>query len=206
MTVKAFFAISAQAALFLGFVATAMAGGALEAGTLVSKGAGASTPSGVSRAERPVVVTSDSMEADRADNRVLFRGNVVAEEDFTLCSDEVLMAYGQDKDVEEIIAAGNVRIVMADKTSTSGRAVYNRKARTIVLTESPSLVQCGNTMRGDNIIYYIDEDRAMVESNKEKRVTAVILPDKKCEEPGVRKDASGDGPVKSEEARCSRPR
>ncbi|MCR4286850.1 MAG: lipopolysaccharide transport periplasmic protein LptA [Deltaproteobacteria bacterium] len=204
MTTKAFFAISAQAALFFGLVAAVRAGGALEAGTLVSKGA--STPSGVSRAERPVVVTSDSMEADRADNRVLFRGNVVAEEDFTLCSDEVLMAYGQDKDVEEIIATGNVRIVMADKTSTSGRAVYNRKARTIVLTESPSLVQCGNTMKGDNIIYYIDEDRAMVERGKEKRVMAVILPDKKCEEPGVRKDASGDGPVKVEEARCSRPR
>ena len=95
---------------------------------------------------------------------------------------------------------------MADKTSTSGRAVYNRKARTIVLTESPSLVQCGNTMKGDNIIYYIDEDRAMVERGKEKRVMAVILPDKKCEEPGVRKDASGDAPVKGEESRCSRPR
>lgn len=206
MTVKAFFAISAQAAFIFGLVAAAGAGGALEAGSLVSKGAGASAPSGVRRAERPVVVTSDSMEADRADNRVLFRGNVVAEEDFTLCGDEVLMAYGQDKDVEEIIATGNVRIFMADKTSTSGRAVYNRKARTIVLTESPSLVQCGNTMKGDNIIYYIDEDRAMVESGKEKRVMAVILPDKKCEEPGVRKDASGDGPVKGEEARCSRPR
>lgn len=204
MTIKAFFAISAQAALFVCLVAAAGAGGALEAGALVPKGA--STPSGAGRAERPVVVTSDSMEADRADNKVLFRGNVVAEEDFTLCSDEVLMAYGQDKAVEEIIAAGNVRIVMADKTSTSGRAVYNRKARTIVLTESPSLVQCGNTMRGDNIIYYIDEDRAMVESGKEKRVMAVILPDKKCEEPGVGKDASGYGPVKGEEARCSRPR
>lgn len=175
-------------------------------GGVVSKGAGAPTPSGVGRAERPVTVTSDSMEADRADNRVLFRGNVVAEEDFTLCSDEVLMAYGQDKDVEEITATGNVRIVMADKTSTSGRAVYNRKARTIVLTESPSLVQCDTTVRGDKVIFYVDEDRAMVQSNKEKRVMAVILPEKKCEEPGVRKEASGDGPVKGEKARCSRPR
>ncbi len=206
MTVKAFFAISAQAAFLFGLVTAAGAAGAFEAGTLVSKGAVASTPSGVSLSERPVIVTSDSMEADRADNRVLFRGNVVAEEDFTLCSDEVLMAYGQDKDVEEITATGNVRIFMADKTSTSGRAVYNRKARTIVLTESPSLVQCDNTMMGDKIIFYVDEDRAMVESNKEKRVRAVILPDKKCEEPGVRKEASGDGPVKGEKAQCSRPR
>ncbi len=190
MSMKAFFAIPALAALFLGLGAAVRAGGAIEAGASVSKGA--------RKADRPVVVTSDSMEADRADNRVLFRGNVVAEEDFTLCGDEVLMSYGQDKDVREITASGNVRIFMADKSSTSGRAVYDRKARTIVLTESPSLVQCGNTMRGDNITYYIDEDRALDESGGDKRVRAVILPDKKLEEPCVRREAFGDGPVKGE--------
>ena len=145
---------------------------------------------------RPVTVTSDTMEAVTGENLVVFSGNVVAVEDFTLCSDKLTVRYGQDRDVSSIEAAGNVRIFDGDKTSTAGKAVYDRTARTLVLTGSPQVKQCTDVVRGDKITVYLDKDNAVVESNQGGRVRAVIMPDKGCEKP------SANGKAPSEEALC----
>lgn len=147
--------------------------------------------------KKPVTVTSDSMEAKTADNIVVFKGNVVAVEDFTLCSDELYIHYDENKDVSEIEAAGNVRIFQGPKTSTSERAVYNRIERVIVLTGSPQVKQCTDTVKGDRITVYMDDDNALVESGSGGRVKAVIMPDKKCPEEKNAREKSI-----SEETRC----
>ncbi len=147
-------------------------------------------------AKKPVTVTSDTMEAVTSENRVVFRGNVVAVEDFTLCSEELQISYGQDRDVSSIEAIGNVRIFKDDKAATSGRAVYDRKQRTLVLTGSPQVRQCTDMIKGDRITVYLDEDNAVVESESGGRVKAVIMPEKACEEAG------GGGNGESEEALC----
>ncbi|HEY4707691.1 MAG TPA: lipopolysaccharide transport periplasmic protein LptA [Thermodesulfobacteriota bacterium] len=145
---------------------------------------------------RPVTVTSDSMEASANENRVVFKGNVVAVEDFTLCSDELQIMYDNNKEVSQIEAAGNVRIFQDQKTSTSSKAVYDRKERVIVLTGEPLVRQCSDTIKGDRITVYLDKDNALVESGGGGRVKAVIMPDKNCPE-----DKASERPV-SEEARC----
>ena len=150
--------------------------------------------------KKPVNIVSDRMEADRGSNLVVFTGNVVAEEDFTICSDELNVAYGADKEINEITARGSVRIFQEDKTSTSRSAVYRRKERTITLTGDPVVRQCTDTVKGDKIIVYIDEDRALVESGKGGRVRAVIMPEKKCSG----QNPTGKGSI--EEARCKRAR
>lgn len=151
--------------------------------------------------KKPIDVTSDKMEADKGAGVVVFRGNVVVVEDFTLCSDELYVYYDEKKDVKDIVANGNVRIYQEDKTATSGKASYDRKNRTLVLSESPQVVQCTDTIKGDRITVYIDEDRAMVESGGGGRVRAVIMPEKKCKEAG-----KAVGGSQSEETRCKRPR
>lgn len=146
---------------------------------------------------KPVTVTSDKMEAKKNENLVVFTGNVVAVEDFTVCSDVLYVLYDGQKEVNRLEAGGNVRIFQDDKTSTSEKAVYDRNARTIVLTGSPQVRQCNDTVKGDRITVYMDEDNALVESEKGGRVKAVIMPDKKCAEAGGQAQK-----VISEEARC----
>lgn len=145
---------------------------------------------------KPVTVTSDTMEASTNKNRVVFKGNVVAVEDFTLCSDELQIMYDNNKEVSQIEAAGNVRIFQDQKTSTSGKAVYDRKERIIVLTGDPLVRQCSDSIKGDRITVYLDQDNALVESGGSGRVRAVIMPDKNCPE-----TKAEERPV-SEEARC----
>lgn len=151
--------------------------------------------------KKPINVTSDRMEADKGANVVVFKGNVVVVEDFTLCSDELFVYYDDRQEVKDIVADGNVRIFQQDKTATAGKAVYDRKSRSIVLTEDPQVVQCTDTVRGDKITVFIDEDRAMVESGGGGRVRALIMPEKKCAEA-----VKPAGDATSEETRCKRPR
>lgn len=160
----------------------------------------AEEPAGASP-KKPINVTSDRMEADKGANVVVFKGNVVVVEDFTLCSDELFVYYDDKREVKDIVADGNVRIFQQDKTATAGKAVYDRKNRSIVLTEDPKVVQCSDTVKGDKITVFIDEDRAMVESGGGGRVRAIIMPEKKCEEA-----VKPAGDATSEETRCKRPR
>lgn len=147
--------------------------------------------------KKQVTITSDKMEALSNENLVIFRGNVVAVEDFTLCSEELLIRYDENKEIDEIEAGGNVRIFQQDKTSTSDKAVYNRKDRKIILTGKPQVKQCTDTIKGDRITVYLDKDNALVESGQSGRVRAVIMPEKKCPE-----GAAAPQENISEEARC----
>ncbi|HBG45476.1 MAG TPA: lipopolysaccharide transport periplasmic protein LptA [Deltaproteobacteria bacterium] len=146
---------------------------------------------------KPVTVTSDMMEANTGENKVVFKGNVEAVEDFTLCSDELNIIYDENKDVSRIEATGNVRIFQDQKTSTSGRAVYNRKDRVIVLTESPQVKQCSDIVKGERITVYLDKDNALVESGDGGRVKAVIMPNKDCPE-----NKAPERPIGEQAARC----
>lgn len=154
-------------------------------------------PVGAATDRVPVTITSDTMEAVTAENRVVFKGNVKAVEDFTLCSERLEILYGQDRDVERIEASGNVRVFKGDKSSTSGHVVYDRTERTLVFTGDARITQCTDTIKGDRITLYLDRDNAVVESDGGGRVRAVIMPDKGCAGTGA-----GKGEGQGEEALC----
>ena len=134
------------------------------------------------------------MQADKSRGFVVFRGNVVAIEDFTLCADELTVTYGKDNEINDMVAVGSVRIFQQEKVATAARAVYDRTSRKIVLTGQAEVVQCSDSVKGDKITVSLDDDNAMVQSDGGGRVRAVIMPQKNCVQP------SGKGI--SEEARC----
>ncbi|MEK7773252.1 MAG: lipopolysaccharide transport periplasmic protein LptA [Deltaproteobacteria bacterium] len=151
---------------------------------------------------KPVTVTSDAMEADRNRKLVVFKGNVTAVEDFTVCSDVLYVHYDENNAVRDIEAGGNVVIFQGDKTSRSEKAVYDRNNRTVVLTGGhPQVEQCADTVKGEKITVYLDSDKAVVEGGGGGRVKAVIMPGKKCEDSGGAQEKHI-----SEEARCKRTR
>ncbi|MBI5886390.1 MAG: lipopolysaccharide transport periplasmic protein LptA [Deltaproteobacteria bacterium] len=154
------------------------------------------------RLKVPVVITSESMEASRDEGTVVFTGNVVAIEDFTLCSDELHISYGKEKEITEMTASGRVRIFQADRKALADKAEYDRIKRTLVLTGGAEVIQCSDTVRGDRIIVHIDDEDAVVQSESGGRVKAVIKPVKNCPQPDGNAAAGAARDVKSEEARC----
>ncbi len=142
--------------------------------------AGPEGAEGEIRPQKPITITSNTMEADRTGRLVVFRGDVVAKEDFTLYCDELRIRYNEAQEIKEIVAKGNVKIVQQDRTATSERAVYDRKKRTIVLTGRPEVYRCGDRVSGRKITVYLDTENAFVEGDGGERVRAVINPDKKC--------------------------
>lgn len=146
------------------------------------------------RLKKPVTVDSDSLEADNAKGIVIFKGNVIAEEEFILCADTLSISYGDDKkkEIREIVATGGVKIFQAGKTATAGKAVYDRAAGKMVLTGKPRIKQCGDEVAGERITFNVDDETAFVEAGGSSRVRAVIAPDEACDKAGKAGEARVD--------------
>lgn len=146
------------------------------------------------KSKEPIVVTSDRLEYDYRGNVVVYRGAVQATQGrLKITSDTLTVTFAGAEDgakpaegslalgggatrLREIVAAGTVRIEDGTRWATGGRAVFDQKNRTLVLSESPVLHDGANEVLGDRVIVYLDEDRSVVEGGR-KRVKAVLYPD-----------------------------
>lgn len=139
--------------------------------------------------KKPLAIEASVMEVDNRGGKVVFRGDVEAREAFILCSDELHVHYNEAQEVSDIIAIGNVRLFQDGKVARAGRATYERADGTMVLTESPSISQCGNKVTGTKITFNVDSEIALIEGGKDGRVRAVIMPEKECSgEDGIEED------------------
>ncbi len=130
----------------------------------------------------PIVITADTMKADRTSKTVVFKGKVEAREDFLLCSDELRMEYEGANDVRKIDAIGNVRIYRASGLARADRAVFDRRVHTLLLTGNAVIERCTDTVHGDRITLYLEDDSALVEGLRGGRVKARIIPQSHCSE------------------------
>ncbi|MDA8099220.1 MAG: lipopolysaccharide transport periplasmic protein LptA [Nitrospiraceae bacterium] len=131
--------------------------------------AGAAPPFSLEKGKRePIVITSGRMEADKLDDTVVFRDNVVLKkEGITLNSDVLTVHYEQGaRGVHDIEAQGNVVVRQEGRVALSSKAVYYSKEEKIVLTGEPRIVEKDNELRGEKITIFIREDRSLVESGK----------------------------------------
>ena len=131
---------------------------------------------------KKITIDADSMVADKAKNSVVFKGHVVAKEDFTLCAEELKIFYNDKNEVTDITATGKVAIFQQGKTARAERLVYDRNDGDMTLTGSPVLSQCGDEVRGETIKFNVDDETVFVEAGEGGRVRAVIMPEKDCGE------------------------
>ena len=139
----------------------------------------AAPPSSVSPSpeSQPITITSNNMEARKKENLVIFTGDVKAEQkDYTLYAKELYVYYADGKEIKEMIAIENVRIVQLNKVATGEKAVYTRENRTVVLTGNPQVEEDCDIVKGDKITIFLDEDKSLVEGSGDKRVKAVVHP------------------------------
>jgi lipopolysaccharide export system protein LptA len=124
----------------------------------------------------PITIKSNDLAADNKGKTAIFSGKVVAKQgDVTIFCDRMTVYYGITQgDVDKIEADGSVRIVQENRTGISSHAVYESKLGKITLTGgSPKVMQGADTVSGETITYFIDDERSSVTGG---RVEAVIHP------------------------------
>ena len=81
-----------------------------------------------------------------------------------------------NKEIAEVHAIGNVRVQSEGKAIFSDEAEYISEEEKIVFTGNPKVAEGENVIIGTKIIYFLNDDRALVEDSR------VILKNIKKEE------------------------
>jgi lipopolysaccharide export system protein LptA len=148
---------------------------------------------GITSSRAPIDIESDTAEMDQKKNLGIFQGNVIAkQEDLTLYCNALTVRYEQEtKQIKEIIATGNVKIVQLERRATSQKATFFQDENKIVL-EGDAVVREGeNVIRGERVVHYLDEEKSVVEGAKGSRVSTTITPAQKGE--GEARKPKGEG-------------
>ena len=133
-------------------------------------------------------ITSEKMEVKDQKGTVVFTGNVVAKKgDLTIYSDILEVYYGKKaaaassgegsksrRKLEKIVVRGHLRIVQGKRRATAKKAVYYKPQEKIVLIKDARIWDGANTIKGDKITLFVNENRSVVESSGKDRVEAVV--------------------------------
>lgn len=141
--------------------------------------------------DQPIHIVSDRLDAYSEKRMVVFSGNAVATQGArTIQSDRLTLYYKEEKkppgqstgeaegmgNVERVEATGHVTITEGARIVTGEAAVFDQDARKITMTGGAVMREGANVIRGDRIVVFLDENRGVVESAKNGRVTATIYP------------------------------
>lgn len=129
--------------------------------------------------EGPVEVTSESMEALSDPRRVFFTGDAVARQgEVTIRANQLRIFFLGDSDViERIEAEGSVRIEQGERVATGEHGVMHQEEATIVLTGSPRISQGDDSVEGEEVTVFLNENRSIVRGGNSSRVRAIFQPE-----------------------------
>ncbi|MBI5050329.1 MAG: lipopolysaccharide transport periplasmic protein LptA [Nitrospirae bacterium] len=125
--------------------------------------------------KKPIIITSKTLMADNKTNTAVFEGSVVAKtDDIIIYSDKMTVFYNNSQGkVTKIYASGNVKVHKKERAIFSEEATYLNDEEKIIFTGEPKAVEGENVITGVQIIYFLKDDRSVVEGSK------VILTNKK---------------------------
>jgi len=141
--------------------------------------------------DQPIQIVSDRLDAYNEKRMVVFSGNAVATQGArTIRSDRLTLYYKEEKkpagrstgeaegtgNLERVEAAGHVTITEGERIVTGDESVFEQDAQKITMTGNAVMREGKNIVRGDRIVVFLNENRGVVESTENKRVTATIYP------------------------------
>ena len=124
--------------------------------------------------KKTITITSETLTADNKNSTAVFEGSVIAKtDDITIYSDKMIVFYNDaENNVKKINATGNVKVHNKERVIFSKEASYIKNEEKIIFTGSPKAIEGDNVFTGTQIIYFLKDDRAVVEESR------VILQDK----------------------------
>lgn len=132
------------------------------------------------RSDKPINITADRMDAFQRENRVVFEGNVVVQQEETYLYARRIVAdmapQEQGGGIRKVVAQDNVRITQNDRVATCDRAEFDHLKRTIELHGNPKIWQGKDWIDGEKVLVQLDQEKMVVVGSEEKRVSAVLHP------------------------------
>jgi lipopolysaccharide export system protein LptA len=127
----------------------------------------------------PIFITADWMEVDQKQNTITYKGRVVTVQAEMTMRSETLTAYydPEMKKMKQIIAEGKVNATQGNRVATGQKAVFDDQAKTVTLTGSPMMRQGNSQVSGVKIVYFIEQDKSIVEGDEKIQVRATIFPE-----------------------------
>jgi lipopolysaccharide export system protein LptA len=127
----------------------------------------------------PIYISADWMEVDQKQSTITYKGRVVAVQSEMTMRSEILTAYydNEMKQMKQIVAEGKVNATQGLRVATGEKAVFDDKEKTVTLTGNPVMRQGNNQVSGAKVIYFVEQDKATVDSDGKIRVQATIFPD-----------------------------
>lgn len=103
---------------------------------------------------------------------------VTVQAEMTMRSETLTAYYDPEmKQMKQIIAEGKVNATQGNRVATGEKAVFDDKTKTVTLTGNPVMRQGNSQVSGTRVIYYMEQDRAVTESDGKVRVKATIFPE-----------------------------
>lgn len=153
---------------------------------------------------KEIKINSQTLEIKKQEGSVFFKGNVIVEEDFILCSDE-LKVFIEDlpviegdkktkeakKQVTRIIATGNVKVLNQGKVARGDHAIYEKATRLVTITGNSAMKSCGDFIKAPQVIVDIDNqtirlagegDDNVDKEKKRVKITLDNLKQQNCKE------------------------
>jgi outer membrane protein assembly factor BamD len=129
---------------------------------------------------QPVDITSDQVETYTKENRVIFKGSVIArQKDIVIYADSIeAIMVNEGKGIERVIASGNVKVQQGTRVASCQRAVFNNPEQKVLLTGDPKVWEGENMVSGEEIIFDIAQNRVEVKGGLNRRGKAKVYPDK----------------------------
>jgi len=127
---------------------------------------------------KPIDIVSDSMEGYEKEKHVIFKGSVVAKQEDLFIFADVIDAFTNEEtnEIDKAHAKGNVKIVKKERTATSNEAIFDNITRIITLKGNVIVFSGADKVSGELVTYYVNEDRVVVEGEKDKKARITITP------------------------------
>jgi len=128
----------------------------------------------------PVEIKSQQLEMLQQGNKSVFSGDVIVTQgDMTLSADLLVVFFIEDNQIERLEATGNVRFSQLNRVATAEKAIYYQQEEKLLLLGNAVAQQGRNLVSGDEIIFYVVENRSVIKGSSQNRVKAIIVQEQK---------------------------
>ncbi len=121
-------------------------------------------------------ISSERLNVNRDSNISVFTGNVYAEDNkIKLWSDKISMFYDETKkSVNEIVAEGNVKIIVNEVTAYGNFSKYRVAHEELLLKGNVVVIEKDNKIESDQLVLDLINSTSIMTADTNSRVTAQI--------------------------------
>lgn len=124
-------------------------------------------------------ITAQRLTYDYKRSIAVFEGDVVAQDpQMKMVADKMIVVFEGTNSVKTLTAQGNVKITSEDREATCFTAVYKNEGGEVIMTGSPMLRRGENTVSGDKITFWVNDEKVVCEPGQ-----LIFVPDSIKEKP-----------------------